>query len=233
MLFGEHGSTVNGPVPTGFGSSQVSGWAAPAPVEKMCFGTMPTWLAKLKKYGPAGWLNLIVTCLPLAVTLVSPAPVHSAYRSVDGTFFIRLNVYSTSAALNGCPSFHVTPSRTVKTIDFLSGVHWYDDASIGVSFWSCSRLTNTSGSYTKPRDVVLTAGLNGLKWQVQVCPCTFAIVKVPPCLCDAFSVLLGSLPVLPVSLDVVVDPPLQAASSRPTAAAAARVRVRLILTVPS
>ena len=44
----------------------------------MCFGTMPTWLAKLKKYGPAAWSNVIVTLLPAAVTLRRPAPVHSA-----------------------------------------------------------------------------------------------------------------------------------------------------------
>src|SRR5262245_2993088 len=124
MLFAEHGSILYGPVPTGVGSSQVSGWAAAAPVEKMCLGTMPTWLAKLKKYGPAAWLNVIVTCLPLAVTLVRPAPVHSEYRSVAGTRFIRLKVNATSSALNGCPSFHFTPSRTVKTMDFLPGPHW-------------------------------------------------------------------------------------------------------------
>ena len=31
----------------------------------------------------------------------------------------------------------------------------------------------------------MTAGLNGLNWQVQVWPWTFAIVTVPPCLCTA------------------------------------------------
>src|SRR4051812_759533 len=78
MLLAEQGSTVYGPVPTGFTSGQVSGCWAASPVEKMCFGTMPTWLAKLKKYGPAGWAKLIVTLSPAAVTLFRPAPVHSA-----------------------------------------------------------------------------------------------------------------------------------------------------------
>src|SRR5215471_17280125 len=106
MLLGEHGSTLNGPVPTGFGSSQVSGWAAASPVEKTCFGTMPTWLAKLKKYGWAASLNTMVTWLPFAVTLCRPAPVHSAYRSIAGVAFMRLNVKATSSALNGVPSLH-------------------------------------------------------------------------------------------------------------------------------
>src|SRR5689334_24694545 len=121
MLFGLHGLTLNGPVPTGSGSAQVSGCAAASPVENTCSGTMPTWLAKLKKYGSAGLSNVIVTWLALAVTLCSPAAVHSAYASVDGTRFIRLKVNATSWALNGWPSFHFTPSRTVKTIDFLPG----------------------------------------------------------------------------------------------------------------
>jgi len=71
-------STVYGPVPTGFGSAQVAGLEAASPVDQMCFGTMSTWLAKLKKYGSAAPLNFSVTLLPAAVTLVSPAPVHSA-----------------------------------------------------------------------------------------------------------------------------------------------------------
>src|ERR1051326_7404474 len=120
MLFGLHGSTLNGPVPTGSGSAQVSGWAAASPALKMCFGTMPTWSAKLKKYVWAGLANVIVTLLPAAATDCRPAPVHSEYRSTDGVDFIRLNVNATSSALNGWPSFHLTPSRIVNTIDFLS-----------------------------------------------------------------------------------------------------------------
>src|SRR5262252_4859512 len=50
MLFGVHGLTMNGPVPTGSVLSQVSGCAAGSPVFQMCFGTMPTWLANWKKY---------------------------------------------------------------------------------------------------------------------------------------------------------------------------------------
>src|SRR5436305_2175469 len=140
MLFGVHGFTMNGPVPTGFGSFQVSGAFAASPVDQMCLGTMPTWFAKLKKYGCALSLNVIVTWLPLDVTLCSPAPVHSEYRSVAGVCFIRLNVNTTSSALNGCPSFHFTLSRMVNVMDFLPSPHLYDDASIGVSAWFFSRL---------------------------------------------------------------------------------------------
>ena len=78
MLFGVHGFTMNGPVPTGLGSSQVSGCAAASPLLQMCCGTMPTWLANWKKYDLAGLANAMVTVLPLAVTLCRPAPVHSA-----------------------------------------------------------------------------------------------------------------------------------------------------------
>src|SRR5436190_17415451 len=141
MLFDEHGSTLNGPVPTGFGSSHVSGFFAASPVDQMCLGTMPTWLAKLKKYGPAALANCSVTLLPLAVTLCRPAPVHSEYRSVAGVCFMRLNVKTTSSAVSGWPSLQVTPSRTVKVTLFLSSLHLYDDASIGVSAWFCNRLT--------------------------------------------------------------------------------------------
>ena len=64
----------------------------------------------------------------------------------------------------------------------------------------------------------MTAGLNGLNWQVQVWPWTLAIVSEPPCLCVALSVLLASrAPVpLPLSADVDVDvvDPLHPAASR-------------------
>src|SRR5262249_8754903 len=115
MLFGVHGLTMNGPVPTGFGSAQVSGCAAASPGEKMGLGTMATWSAKLKKSTPAGCAKDIVTLLPLAVTLCRPAPVHRAYRSVAGVFFIVMKVNTTSSAVNGWPSFHLTLSRMSKT----------------------------------------------------------------------------------------------------------------------
>src|SRR2546421_5605632 len=129
MLFGVHGSTLNGPVPTGFGFSHVSGFAAASPADQMCFGTIITWLAKLKKYAPAGLANVSVTLLPLALTLCRPAPVHSEYRSVAGVCLSRLKVKTTSSALNACPSLHFTPSRMVKVMVFLSAPHWYEDAS--------------------------------------------------------------------------------------------------------
>src|SRR6476646_9695666 len=111
----------------------------------MCLGTIGTWLAKLKKYGVATSANCSVTWLPLAATLCRPAPVHSAYRSVAGVCFMRLKVNTTSSAEKGWPSLHFTPSRIVKTIDFLSAPHLYEDASIGVSAWFLSRFTYTRG----------------------------------------------------------------------------------------
>src|SRR5215469_4056731 len=123
MLFGLHGLTVYGPVPTGCGSANVSGCTAALPVDQMCWGTMPTKFAKYQKYGCAVLSNCMLTWLPVAVTLCSPAPVHSEYRSVAGTRFIKLNVNATSCALNGCPSFHFTPDRMLNVIDFLSGPH--------------------------------------------------------------------------------------------------------------
>src|SRR4051812_29537591 len=93
------------------------------------------------------------------------------------------NVNATSCAVNGCPSFHCTPLRIVNSIDFFPGPQAYEDASIGVSSALRRMFTKTSGSYTKPSETALTAGLNGLNWQIHVCPCTFAMVTVPPCLC--------------------------------------------------
>jgi hypothetical protein len=77
----------------------------------------------------------------------------------------------------------------------------------------------------------LTAGLNGLNWQVQVWPCVLAIVSEPPCLCEALSVLLPSRALVPLPLsadvDVGVVDPLQAAASRVTGRATAANVMRL------
>src|SRR5690242_9403728 len=53
MLLAPQVPTLNGPVPTGDSSAQVSGALAASPVLKMCLGAIVTWLAKLKKYGVA------------------------------------------------------------------------------------------------------------------------------------------------------------------------------------
>jgi hypothetical protein len=39
----------------------------------------------------------------------------------------------------------------------------------------------------------LTAGLNGLNWQVQVWPCSLEMVTVPPCLYVGAALLAGAL----------------------------------------
>src|SRR3954451_13860682 len=123
MLFGLHGLTSKGPVPTGFWSAQVSGCFAAAPVLQMCLGTMPIWSAKVKKYGCGALSNDIVTVLPDAVTLFSPAPFQREYTSVPGNSLSVSKVKTTSSGVNGWPSLHVTPERIVKTIDFLSALH--------------------------------------------------------------------------------------------------------------
>src|SRR5262249_48304068 len=80
---------------------------------------------------------------------------------------------------------------------------------------------------TKPSDSRLTAGLNGLNWQVQVWPCSLEMVTVPPCLWLAWSAP-------PVGLDVVfVLFDWQAARIMHSVMRTATVLERLILTVPS
>src|SRR5256714_4807908 len=112
----------------------------------MCLGPSPAWAAKVEKYGGATAVKARVAWLPLALTLCRPAPLHREYRSTAGVCFIRLNVNTTSSAENGWPSLQVTPSRMVKVTLFLSSLHLYAEASIGVSAWFCNRLTYTSGS---------------------------------------------------------------------------------------
>src|SRR3954465_4480729 len=96
-----------------------------------------------------------------------------------GYCFSRLKVNSTSEALIGWPSLHLTPSRIVKVRVLLSADHLKSEASIGVVSWFFSALTKTSGSYTGPNDTELTAGLNGLNPQVHVWPWVLAIVTTP------------------------------------------------------
>jgi hypothetical protein len=80
-------------------------------------------------------------------------------------------------------------------------------------------------------DVVFTAGLNGLNWQVQVCPPTLAMVTVPPC----FGVeLVDDRSEEELALFLFFADPVQALTPRVTAVTAAtaatrRVRFMLVL----
>src|SRR6478672_13839689 len=122
---------------------------------------------------------------PLVATLVSgpPSAFQIALRSIALSFFIALNVYATSCALNGWPSLHLAPSRIVKVSVLKLLDHAAEVASHGFGLLVLWRMfTNCSGSYTKPNEVSVTAGLNGLNWQVQVDPLSLSMTSLPPTL---------------------------------------------------
>ena len=109
--------------------------------------------------------------------------------------FIRLNVKATSAAVKGCA---VAPLHAVAD---------REGDRLLVRLTRCSRWP-ASGS--RPRCSAgrrrpaarrrsratseLTAGLNGLNWQVQVWPCSLEMVTVPPCFQAAGPTLPPSVP---------------------------------------
>ena len=69
------------------------------------------------------------------VTLDSTA--QSPVRSRAGYFLIRLNVYTTSAAVIGVPSLNLTPLRMVKVSVVLPDPHFQEVASMGVVLPFC------------------------------------------------------------------------------------------------
>ena len=73
-------------------------------------------------------------------------------RSRVGYFFSMSNVKRTSAGVSGSPLLNLTPDRIVNVSVRLPLVHAQLVASHGVSLAFCSVLTNTSGSYTGPRE---------------------------------------------------------------------------------
>ena len=66
---------------------------------------------------------------------------HTPGRSRAGYFFIKLNVYTTSAAVIGVPSFHLTFLRMVNVSELLPAPHCQEVASMGVVLPFCSALT--------------------------------------------------------------------------------------------
>src|SRR5215469_776682 len=113
-------SSMYGPVPTGFASGL-------ATEPQMCCDTI--WVFRMKNR-LASWgsakVSVAVFPEPVALTGIGVAGVFSA-----GYFLIRLNVNATSAALNGLPSLHFTPSRVVIVMVLPSGDHEYFVASSG------------------------------------------------------------------------------------------------------
>jgi hypothetical protein len=53
---------------------------------------------------------------------------------------IRLNVYTTSAAVIGVPSLNLTPLRMLKVSEVLPDPHFQEVASMGVVLPFCSAL---------------------------------------------------------------------------------------------
>src|ERR1700689_89492 len=76
--------------------------------------------------------------------------------------FSMLKVNTTSAAVIGLPSCHLTPGRMVKVSFLLLSLQTHLVASQGVSLALCSVLTNTSGSDNGPRDRPVEDRLNGV-----------------------------------------------------------------------
>src|SRR5215469_7983301 len=88
---------------------------------KMCWATIGVEAAKYHSWTEAFWLNVIWTvCESSAVTeLNSVVPVvgffvQNPLVSNAGYCFIRLKVYTTSAAVKGVPSLHFTSLRSLK-----------------------------------------------------------------------------------------------------------------------
>src|SRR5713226_8402326 len=98
---------MNGPVPTGLGSANLVG--SPT-VDQMCCGRMLTCPMR-NRFAYSGFGKVSVTELPDAEALVG---IGVPTMLSAGVLMSRLNVYATSAALNGLPSFHFTPCRMVR-----------------------------------------------------------------------------------------------------------------------
>ena len=96
-------------MPTGLASVKRAGLPTLA---QMCWGSMavPAMFSRLV-YWAVG--KLTVTVLPELVTLEMSRPE----RLMAAYFFTWLKVKTTSAAVKGVPSFHLTPLRIVNVID--------------------------------------------------------------------------------------------------------------------
>src|ERR1700748_172706 len=121
-----------GPVPTGLGSANVAGLLTDF---QMCSGTIavPAMDCRLVNCGVA---KLSTTLLPDALTWSYFTPL----RLTAAVFFSMLKVKTTSAGVNGWPSFHFTPWRIAKVRGFPPLDHAYDVASHGQDFGGATRL---------------------------------------------------------------------------------------------
>src|ERR1022692_1528524 len=142
-------SSMNGPVPTGLGSANVVG----SPTDcQMCWGRMLTCPMR-NRFAYWGVLKFSVTDLPDEVALVG-----SGVPTILSAGFLmnRLNVYATSAALNGLPSFHFTPWRMVRLSVLPLFDQVYPVASMGTgASVEFSVLKMKSGSLYRPAACVV------------------------------------------------------------------------------
>ena len=106
-----------------------------------CWGTIGTWAIVAAK-GTFGALNVSVTSLPVDET--ADTCCHTPLLSRAGNFFSRLKVNTTSLAVKGLPSLHLTPWRIVKT-SVLASVNVCPVARNGVYVPSVA-LTTSIGS---------------------------------------------------------------------------------------
>jgi hypothetical protein len=111
----------------------------------LCFGRMVR-LSSRRMPGPNGCGNVTTTVRASGVATVSGSP--STSRLLASTLLTRgsntaAKVKATSAAENGTPSDHVSPSRSVRVCTRLSGDEVHDSASHGST--SCvAMFTRTS-----------------------------------------------------------------------------------------
>ena len=89
-------------------------------------------------------MKVITTLLPCWVTPDSTDQTELTSSALN--FFSRLKLKTTSAAVIGFPSLHLTPLRMLKVSVLLPSLYFQLVASHGVDFALCSVLTNTSGS---------------------------------------------------------------------------------------
>src|SRR3954451_5267808 len=99
--------SVNGPVPTGFSMTLVAG----STLFQMCSGTIGVRASTDGPLTNAGWFQVKVTCESSALATVPSKP--PVLR--DGVLSSMLNVKTTSSAVNGLPSDHVTFLRRVTS----------------------------------------------------------------------------------------------------------------------
>src|ERR1700682_634431 len=122
-----HSTNLNGPVPTG--ARLKSG-----PIFDTAVGdTMPMqYMASVRRIGPYG--SLVTTSTVRLSTTSAPLsePARLAQRAGGLPFSARSKVNFTASALNGVPSWNLTPGRSLKRT-FVGDMTSYDVASAGLT----------------------------------------------------------------------------------------------------